>query len=50
MIGYARSAEIAKQAYREGRAIIDVAAENTGIDRDELARLLDPAKLTRGGL
>lgn len=50
VIGYARAAEIAKQAYREGRAIIDVAAENTGIDRDELARLLDPAKLTRGGL
>jgi fumarate hydratase class II len=50
VIGYARAAEIAKQAYREGRAIIDVAAENTGLDRDELARLLDPAKLTRGGL
>ena len=50
VIGYARAAEIAKQAYREGRAIIDVAAENTGIDRDELARLLDPAKLTHGGL
>ncbi|WP_374498218.1 class II fumarate hydratase [Vogesella indigofera] len=50
VIGYARAAEIAKQAYREGRAIIDVAAENTGLSRDELARLLDPAKLTRGGL
>ncbi|MDC7705368.1 class II fumarate hydratase [Vogesella indigofera] len=50
VIGYARAAEIAKQAYREGRAIIDVAAEQTGIDRDELARLLDPAKLTHGGL
>ncbi|MFT6955785.1 MAG: fumarate hydratase class II [Halieaceae bacterium] len=44
-IGYARSAEIAKRAYREGRAIIDVAVEETDIERDELARLLDPARL-----
>jgi fumarate hydratase, class II len=45
LIGYARAAEIAKQAYREGRPIIDVAAEATDIPRDELARLLDPARL-----
>ncbi|MFT6286630.1 MAG: fumarate hydratase class II [Alcanivorax sp.] len=44
-IGYARSAEIAKRAYKEGRAIIDVAVEETDIERDELARLLDPARL-----
>ncbi|CAL93315.1 class II fumarate hydratase [Azoarcus olearius] len=50
VIGYAKAAEIAKQAYREGRPIIDVAAEQTGIDRAELERLLDPEKLTAGGL
>ncbi|MFZ5549715.1 MAG: class II fumarate hydratase [Pseudomonadota bacterium] len=46
LIGYARAAEIAKQAYREGRPILDVAAEATDIPRDELERLLDPARLT----
>ncbi|MEH6608078.1 MAG: class II fumarate hydratase [Halioglobus sp.] len=44
-IGYARAAEIAKRAYNEGRAIIDVAVEETDIERDELTRLLDPARL-----
>ncbi len=49
IIGYAKAAKIAKQAYAEGRPIIDVAAENTDISREELVRLLDPAKLTKGG-
>ena len=46
LIGYARAADIAKQAYREGRPIIDVAAERTDIPRAELERLLDPVRLT----
>jgi fumarate hydratase class II len=46
LIGYARAAEIAKQAYKEGRPIVDVAAEQTDIPRDELERLLDPSRLT----
>jgi fumarate hydratase, class II len=46
VIGYAKAADIAKQAYREGRPIIDVAAERTALPRDELERLLDPARLT----
>jgi fumarate hydratase class II len=49
LIGYARAAEIAKQAYREGRPIIDVAAEGTDIPRADLERLLDPARLTGEG-
>jgi fumarate hydratase class II len=49
LIGYERAAQIAKQAYREGRPIIDVAAENTEIAREELERLLDPARLTGEG-
>jgi fumarate hydratase class II len=49
LIGYSRAAEIAKQAYREGRPILDVAAEQTDIPRDELERLLDPARLTGEG-
>ena len=50
VIGYARAAEIAKKAYKEGRAILDVAAEETDIPRGRLEKLLDPAKLTRGGV
>ncbi len=46
LIGYAKAAEIAKQAYREGRAIVDVAAEQTDIPRERLLELLDPARLT----
>ena len=50
IIGYLKAAEIAKQAYKEGRPIVDVAAEQTDIPRDELLRLLDPMTLTQGGL
>ncbi len=47
-IGYERGAAIAKRAYTEGRPILEVASEETGIDAGELARLLDPARLTTG--
>lgn len=50
IIGYLKAAEIAKQAYQEDRAIIDVAEEKTDLSRTELETLLDPAKLTHGGL
>ena len=50
VIGYLRAAEIAKRAYREGRPVLEVAAEETGLPKRELARLLNPAKLTRGGI
>jgi fumarate hydratase class II len=50
VIGYERGAAIAKKAYAEGRPILDVAAEMTDLDRDELRRLLDPLLLTRGGV
>lgn len=49
LIGYLKAAELAKRAYREGRPILDVAAEETDIPRAELERLLDPALLTRPG-
>lgn len=50
VIGYLKAAEIAKKAYKEGRAIIDVAEEETDLDRETLTRLLNPTKLTQGGL
>jgi fumarate hydratase class II len=50
IIGYLKAAEIAKAAYRQRRPILDVAAEMTGLPREELERLLDPAHLTAGGI
>jgi fumarate hydratase class II len=50
LIGYEQGAKIARRAYAEGRAIIDVAAEMTGMPRSELERLLDPFTLTRAGV
>ncbi len=46
LIGYEQAAAIAKKAYKEGRAIIDVAEEETQLGRVELERLLDPKRLT----
>jgi len=50
VIGYEKGAAIAKQAYQEGRSIIEVAREATDLSEDELQRLLDPLVLTQGGL
>jgi|TARA_Y100001001_G_scaffold129866_1_gene129060 fumarate hydratase class II len=49
-IGYALAADIAKEAYRTGRPVIDVAEERSGLSRQRLEELMDPLKLTRGGL
>jgi fumarate hydratase class II len=50
IIGYENGAAIAKKAYREGRPILEVAAEMTDLSLDELRRLLDPKSLTEGGI
>ena len=50
IIGYAKAAAIAKKAYKEDRAIIDVALEETNISKAKLQKLLNPAKLTKGGI
>ena len=50
VIGYETGAAIAKQAYKEGRPIREVAREATGLSDEELERLLDPLELTRGGI
>jgi fumarate hydratase, class II len=47
-IGYDRAAAIAKRAAAESRPILDIAVEETGLPREELAPLLDPARLARG--
>ena len=50
VIGYEKGAAVAKQAYKEGRAIRDVAAEQTKLTPDQLRELLDPLELTKGGI
>jgi fumarate hydratase class II len=49
VIGYEKGAAIAKQAYQEGRAVREVAQEQTHLSADELAKLLDPRTLTQSG-
>jgi fumarate hydratase class II len=50
VIGYERGAAIAKQAYAQGRSILEVAAETTDLGADRLRELLDPLELTKGGI
>ncbi len=50
VIGYEKGAATAKQAYREGRPIKDVARETTGLSDEDLNRLLDPLDLAKGGI
>ena len=48
-IGYVKSSSHC-QKNKEQRSIIDVAHEETGISLNELNKLLDPSKLTKGGI
>jgi len=50
VIGYEKGAAIAKQAYREGRPIREVAAEETDLSDEQLRLLLDPRELAEGGI
>ena len=50
IIGYEKAAAIAKRAYKEGRPVLEVALEMSGLAEKELRRLLDPTLLTRGGI
>ncbi len=45
-IGYEKGAVIAKRAYQEGRPLLEIAIEETGMDEKTLRDLLDPSKLT----
>jgi fumarate hydratase class II len=50
VIGYEKGAAIAKKAYAAGKPILEVAADNTDLSREQLQALLDPTELTRGGI
>ncbi len=49
LIGYDKAAKIAKTAYAENRAVMDVAKEMTDLSDDELRNALDPLNMTKGG-
>lgn len=46
VIGYEKGAQIAKQAYKEGRSVKDVTKENTTLTVEEIDQYLDPRKMT----
>ncbi len=50
VIGYEKGAAVAKASYAQGRKLKEVAAEMTDLDSTELDRLLDPRKMTEGGI
>ena len=50
VIGYELGAQIAKTAYAHGRTLKEVALEMTDLSAHELDELLDPRKLTEGGI
>jgi aspartate ammonia-lyase len=50
LVGYSRAAELAREAVRTRRTIIDLARERRLADERVLVRLFDPQRLTRPGL
>jgi fumarate hydratase class II len=46
LIGYDKSAAIAKKAYATGRTVREVARDEAGISEQDLARALDPKSMT----
>jgi fumarate hydratase class II len=49
-IGYDAAAEIAKEAFKTGRTIRELARERTALSEAELSQLLDPTAMTEPGL
>lgn len=50
VIGYDLGAQIAKQAYKEKRSVLEVTLENTDLTEQQIKEILDPIKLTTGGI
>jgi len=45
-IGYAKAADIAKEAVASGRSIIEIAREKKLLSEKEIKEILDPARMT----
>jgi fumarate hydratase class II len=50
VIGYDAAAAIAKEAYATGRTVREVARERTLLSEEQLARILDPWRMTEPGV
>ncbi|MCC6766688.1 MAG: aspartate ammonia-lyase [Deltaproteobacteria bacterium] len=46
VIGYERASELAAEAYRSGKGILEIVREKRILTEDQIRALLDPAKLT----
>jgi fumarate hydratase class II len=49
LIGYEKAASIAKEAFRTGRTVREVAYEKSGLTRQQVDEALDPRKQTYPG-
>ena len=49
-LGYDRAAALAQTALRTGKSLQDVVVQSGDLTRGEAARLLDPARMARGGV
>ncbi|MCF6299914.1 MAG: class II fumarate hydratase [Proteobacteria bacterium] len=50
IIGYELGAKIAKQAYATNKSVLEVTLENTDLSETEIKQILNPIKLTLGGI
>ncbi|HQA69522.1 MAG TPA: hypothetical protein PK801_14450, partial [Aggregatilineales bacterium] len=50
VIGYAKGAEVAKEALRTGRTIREVVLEKGYLTEEQVDELLDARKMTEGGI
>lgn len=49
-IGYLRSAEVADQALREGKSVVEVLVSKRFLDKESIDAILDPWKMTEPGI
>jgi aspartate ammonia-lyase len=49
VIGYDRSTELASEAMKSGRGILELIREKRVLTEDEIERVLDPAAMTGQG-
>jgi fumarate hydratase class II len=50
LIGYDKAAEIAKRSFKERKPVRQLAAEMTGLTKEQIAEALDPRRQTEPGL
>jgi aspartate ammonia-lyase len=46
VLGYEKATELANEAYRSGKGILEIIREKKILTEDQIAELLDPSKLT----